>query len=396
MAETLRLTFVSPHHPSESSWGLTHTLSAVCRRMAREGHEVDVYYPVKSAAPPPVDYWEGVRALPVACFRAERFPFGPDYEFSWRVARDLAPDRDVVVIHNENGGTFVMRRARALRRAGRRAPVAIAAFHGLGLRFLQTGRARRPDRLRPRLGYFSDWASLRVLEGGGARNADVCVVCSAAIGRELTALYRVPPSRIRLIYNGVEPEPAPTPEEREAARRSLGIGDGTLALAFMGQDTHRKGFDVATGALRLLAQRGLRVVLLNIGNAEPSSGPVVSFGVVDAPTKRRILAASDVFLLPTRYEGLPAVVQEAAVLHLPVATTRAANVEWGTPGKDFVLIDPNTPEAAADALQPVLESAAARRAVAEGGYRELGSRRYDQQTREYLDLFRQLLDGRGS
>jgi len=393
MAETLRLTFVSPHHPSESAWGLTHTLSAICRRMVEKGHDVEVYYPVKSASVPPTDSWEGVRAVPVGCFRAGRLPFGPDLEFSWRVARRIRVDRDVVMVHNENGGSFVMRRTRALRRAGRPSPVAVAAFHGLGMRFLQTGRERRPDRLRPRLGYFSDWAALRLLEGGGARNADVCVACSAAIGRELTSVYGVPARRIRVIYNGVEPQPAPTPEEREAARRALGIGEGTLALSFMGQDTHRKGLDVATGAVRLLTQRGLKVVLLNIGNDVPSTETMRSFGVVDGPTKRRILVASDVFFLPTRYEGLPAVVQEAAALHRAVATTAAANVEWGTPGKDFVLIEPNTAEAAADALRPLLESEENRQAVAEGGFRELGSRRYDQQTREYLDLFRELLSG---
>ncbi len=391
MAESLRIAVVSPHHPSEAAWGLTHTLSAICRQMVATGHSVRVYYPVDGTDVPAPHEWEGVQVTPVGRSRARRLPFGPDFEFSWKVARLLGPDLDVVLAHNENGGGPVMRRARRLRRSGGGSgPVAVIAFHGVGLKFLQLGRSRRPDRWRPRLGYYSDWVALRALEGGGAKRADTCVVCSSAIGEELRALYQIPASRIRVIYNGVEPAPAPTPEERAEARRSLGLDEGTAALAFMGQDVYRKGLDVATGAVRLLNQRGHPTVLLNIGNSEPSDGPVRSFGIVDPATKRRLLVASEAFFLPTRYEGLPAVVQEAAAMHLPVVTTAAANVEWGVPNRDFVLFSPNTPEAAVDAILPLLESADRRTAIAEGGFRELGSRRYDQQTREYLALFREL------
>jgi glycosyltransferase involved in cell wall biosynthesis len=394
VTETLRLTFVSSSHPSESARGLAHTVSELGRRMAREGHDVEVYYPVRGDRLPPKDVTDGIRSVPVGCTGSVRLPFGPNLEFSWRVARALSAERDVVVGHNENGGVFVMRRARQLRRArSARGPVAVQAFHGIGLRFLQIGRSRRPNRLLPRLGYFSDWAALRALEGGAARRADVCVTCSAAIGKEVRALYRVPPRRIRVIYNGVEAQPTPTPSEREEARRSLGLEDDTVALSFVGEDTHRKGLDVASAAVRLLRERGRHVVLLNIGNPVPSSEGVRSFGVVDAPTKRRVLVASDVFLLPTRYEGLPAVVQEAAALHLPVVTTLAANVEWGEPGRDFVRVEPNTPAATAAALEPLLASPEHRRAIGEAGYRELGSRGYDEPAREYLSLFREMLSG---
>ncbi len=397
MTETLRLAIISPHHPSESTWGLTHTLSVLCQRMARLGHDVSVYYPTKGRTPPAPDTWEGIRAIPVPWFRAGWLPFGPDLEFSWRVARRLPRELDVVVAHNENGGVFAMRRTRRLRRRdGGRGPIAVQAFHGLGIRFLQTGRAKRPDRVRPRLGYYSDWIALRALEGGGARNADACVACSAAIGAEIQQQYGVPPGRIRVIYNGVDPQPTPTAAERAAARRSLGLADSVRALAFLGQDTHRKGLDVATGTVARLRADGIPSVLLNMGNSVPSSDGVMSFGIVDDATKRKLLVAADLFLLPTRYEGLPASVQEAAALRLPVATTAAAHVEWGSPGDDYLLIDPNTPEAAAATIAPALRSPERLKSLAERGYRELGSREYDQQTAEYLALFRELLNGGGA
>ena len=396
MTETLRIAFLSSYHPRESARGAGHTIAEIGRRMAAAGHDVDVYYPIRGTRVPPIDLADGMRAIPISGSLAVPFPFGPDLAYSWRAARYLPGDRDVIVAHNEIGGAFVLPRAQRTRRNGSTAPpIAIQTFHGIALRFLQISRSRRPEGIRPQLGYVPDWLAVRTLEGRAARAADACVVCSRAIGDEVRALYGIPPDRIHVIYNGVEAQPTPTAEERRTARAALGLAPGTRALCFIGEDTHRKGLDVALDTVRRLRERGRDVVLLNLGNPVPSSEMMQSFGVVDGPTKRRILVASDVFFLPTRYEGLPAVVQEAAALHLPVVTTPAANIEWGVPGRDFVLIDPNTPEAAVEALLPLLDAEDRRCSVAENGYQSLGSRGYDQQVAEYLALFRELLGGAG-
>lgn len=394
MSETLRLALLSPDHPRETARGTGHIIAQLARRFARAGHEVTVYYPVNASFPLASDEWEGTRVMPVAWRNRARLPFGPNLEYSWEVARRLSPDLDVVVGHNEWGGASVMRRVRRLRRPGsRRGPVGVQAFHGIALRFLQIGRGGRPPRIRPQLGYYPDWLVLRAIEGGAARTADAVVACSRAIGGEAGALYHLPREKIHVIYNGVEPQPAPTAEERSAARASLGLADGTLVLSFVGEDVRRKGLDVAVRTVQLLRARGQNVVLLNIGNPWPSSEGVRSFGIVDEPTKRALLVASDLFFLPTHYEGLPAVVQEAAALCLPVVTTPAAHVEWGSPGRDFFLLDPTTPEAAADLIGPLAGSAELRRSVAGAGLREIGRRGYDLQAEQYLDLFRGLLSG---
>ena len=393
MSETLRIAFLSSDHPRQTARGAGHIISEVSRRMAHAGHDVDVYYPVRSRGLPSVQDFDGVRGIPVGCLNSAHLPFGSDLEYAWRVAKVLPADREVIVAHNESGGVFVTRQSRRARAHG--SAVTVQTFHGIALRFLQIARDRRPKRLRAQLGYYPDWLVVRALEGGAARNADACIVCSRAIGAEVTQLYRVPRPRIRVIYNGVETQPAPTLAERAEARRFAGVPEGAMAVSFLGEDTHRKGLDVATRTVELLRRRGRPAVLLNMGNFAASTDAVRSFGFVDDATKRRLLVASDVFLLPTRYEGLPAVVQEAASLRVPVVTTRAANIEWGTPGQDFLLLEPNTPEMAAEVLEGLATSEERRRSLAEGGYRELGSRGYEQQTDEYLALFRELLAGTG-
>lgn len=394
MVESLRITFLSSHPPEESSRGVAHIVAALGRRMVRAGHDVEVYFPVLDGELTRPSECEGMRGVPVPARPPVRLPYGPSLAYSWRAARTLSPDRDVLVAHNENGGTFVMDRVRRVRR-GRvaRGPVGVQTFHGVALRFLEESRRRRPRSLGPQIGYYPDRAAVRWLEGGAARTADACVACSRAVGGEVSGLYRVPSPRIRVIYNGVDPETDPTDAERAEARRSVGLAEGVASLSFIGEDTYRKGLDVAIAAVQRLRARGRSVVLLNIGNTAPSSDGVRSFGPVDAPTKRRLLLASDAFFLPTRYEGLPAVVQEAAALRIPVVTTAAANVEEGTPGRDYLRLEPNTAETAAELLDPLLGSAERRRAIGEAGYRAFGSRSYDAQTREYLALFSELLAG---
>ena len=394
MTESLRLAFLSSDHPRETARGTGHIISELARRFARAGHSVTVYYPVRGGPPPPEEEWAGVRTVPIGLSGSIRLPFGPNVEYGRRVADRLPADLDIVVGHNEWGGARVMRRVRRLRVSGAgRAPLAVQAFHGIALRFLEVGRGARPAHLRPRLGYYADAFALRRLEGGAARRADACLACSGAVAEEVSSLYRVPRQRIRVIYNGVEPQPSATPEERAASRRAIGLDEETVALLFVGEDTQRKGLDVAVRTVGRLRSRGEPVVLLNFGNAWPSSEGVKSFGLVDEATKRELFVASDVFFLPTRYEGLPAVVQEAAALRLPVVTTRAAHVELGSAGQDYLLLEPNTPEAAAELLLPLLGSKERRRALADAGFRTLGDRGYDREAEEYLAFFRELLTG---
>lgn len=392
MTESLRLAFLSSDHPQETARGTGHIIAELGRRFVRTGHEVSVYYPVEDRTPPSPSPWQGVRTVPVRVPSRSHLPFGPNIAYSRSVARQLPLDLDLVVGHNEWGGVWVQRRLRQRRRSSApRGPIGVQAFHGVALRFLEIGRAGRPPRWRPRLGYYSDRIALRYLEGGAARNATAVLACSRAIAEEVGRLYGVPRERFRVIYNGVEPQSIPTGDERAAARRGLGLGDDVFTIAFIGEDVRRKGLEVAVRTVHALRARGETVVLLNLGNSEPSSDGVQSFGVVDPATKRRLLAAADLFFLPTHYEGLPAVVQEAAALRLPVVTTPDAHVEWGSPGRDFLLLEPNTPEAAVELIRPLIGSPERRRALADGGLRALGGRSYDQQAEEYLAFFRELL-----
>jgi len=385
--ESLRIALLSSHHPAERSMGLSHIVSWVAHYLARWGNEVTVYYPLPGTGPPPPpSRWEGVHAVGVPSGRLRRLPFGPELAFSRKVSRQLSRELDVVMAHNELGGRFAMRPPGASRPGP--GPLRVASFHGLSLRFLEMGRPRRDHRLRSWLGFHADRATLRWFEGGGARLADLCVACSNAVASDLVRAYRVEPSRVRVVLNGVDRPQAILPEEREAARRSLKAPPEAFVLSLLARDPWRKGLDVARATVRVLRAEGAPALLFNAGNEEPPSEGVRSLGVVSEEVKRTLLAATDVFYLPTRYEGFPAVVQEAAALGLPIVTTPEANLDGGVAGRDYLLVPGEDPRAHASALQGLYRDPGRRSTLAARGRAALGSRTFEEQARQYLAIFR--------
>jgi glycosyltransferase involved in cell wall biosynthesis len=68
----------------------------------------------------------------------------------------------------------------------------------------------------------------------------------------------------------------------------------------------------------------------------------------------RIMAASDVFCLSSRFEGLPVALMEALALGLPVVATTVGGIEeLVTAGCEAVLVPPSRPDLLADALLDV-------------------------------------------
>ncbi len=395
--ETLRIAFVSSHHPEERGMGLAHIVSWLSRCMADWGHATRVYYPIDDLGGTKREAEKGtfgkVETVGVPAPRTSHVPFGPERAFSSRVAKLLRDDLDVVVVNNEQGGANVVRKALKLDRGGGRgAPLAVDVLHGLGVRFLEVGRAVRPHTLRTyHVGYLADRLFLMRLEGRGARACEVCVACSKAVQEDLVRVYGVDPERTHVIYNGVEPQPHRTREDQAKARAELGISGSTKVLTFLGRDPYRKGLDIAQGAVARLRKDGVDVVLLNAGNDVPSTDGVRAFGSVPEVLRSALMDACDAFFLPTRYEGFPAVVQEAAARGIPVITSREANVELGRPGVDFVEVRPNSLSANILAVRQALEDPQLWEMGARGRS-TFGTRAYETQAREYLELFHQGLE----
>jgi UDP-glucose:(heptosyl)LPS alpha-1,3-glucosyltransferase len=149
--------------------------------------------------------------------------------------------------------------------------------------------------------------------------------------------YKVPSSRIRVIYNGVDHtrfNPALREKFRRAVREKYGIADEKVVFLFAAMDWKRKGLVYALEAVQLLdeSQRN-RAVLLVVGRGDRNEYERIArrLGVAESvvwegPVRdiEQYYGAADAFVFPTLYDPFANVHLEALATGLPVITTRMA------------------------------------------------------------------------
>lgn len=190
----------------------------------------------------------------------------------------------------------------------------------------------------------------------------------------LSQEHHVDPARVVRIFNPMDVRGwVADGGEREATRRSLGIGVGERVAVWHGRvDMWRKGLDVLIEAWQLVGRMthptSVRLLLVGSGGdadqlrqvlAGQSAAPVtwVDEFVLDRNAIRRYLSAGDVFVFPSRYEGFPVAPVEAMATGLPVVAAAAAGVTDifdGGEESGALVVPTGDPVALASALVRVL------------------------------------------
>ncbi len=166
----------------------------------------------------------------------------------------------------------------------------------------------------------------------------------------------------------------------------------------LGAFTQEKGQDVAAEALRLLRERmpRLRMILAGDGAAraelEASSGLTLPGHIEDAS---QLLAALDVFVMPSRSEGWGLAALEAMAAGLPVIASNTGGLaEIVDAGETGWLVPPGDARALAEAIE---NAAADRERLREMGLlaRERARRFSVEETaRRTEEFYLRILDGR--
>ena len=148
---------------------------------------------------------------------------------------------------------------------------------------------------------------------------------SEKISGEIVSRYGYPATRISMIRNGVALRTLPTREEREEARRELGIAPEARIALFVGTGWERKGLRFAIRAIEKLNDPKLNLLVVGRGPQKRYAAPAVRFygAVMDMA---KVYAAADLFLFPTLFDPFPLASLEALRAGLPVITTAANGV----------------------------------------------------------------------
>jgi glycosyltransferase involved in cell wall biosynthesis len=193
------------------------------------------------------------------------------------------------------------------------------------------------------------------------RSVAVVVAISLDVRQKLLAAG-VAPQRIRVIHSAVEPPAGlPGPAGRAAARARYGIGVEEVAIGMVAALERRKAHDVLLQALApaVATMPPFRVLFCGDGSERrPLERMARALGLGDRVRflgeQRQVadvLAALDLFVLPSRQEGLGVAVLEAMAMALPVVATAVGGLpEAVEAGRTGLLVPPEDPRALGAAI----------------------------------------------
>lgn len=206
---------------------------------------------------------------------------------------------------------------------------------------------------------------------------DHWVVVSTEIAREWQRELGIPPERITVMPNGIDTETfRPDPEARLETRSQLGISAETPLLLCVGRLEQEKGFQVAIQAVRRLLPRFPTLRLLVVGEgayrnvlaraAASTDGAVTLTGYAPGQQVARLLAAADIFVMPTLcHEAFPMTIVEAMAAGLPVVASHVGGIPDAVDeNRTGMLVPMGSAEALARAIERLLLDPSLRSAMA--------------------------------
>lgn len=185
--------------------------------------------------------------------------------------------------------------------------------------------------------------------------------------------------RVETLYLGVEDFSF----DKDIVRKELGISNDTVALMNIAYHNPVKGVDVLIEAMNIIVnQEGIKnLVLYQIGGGQTGkdtealhalvekynlTGSVVWMGIRnDVP---RLLSAGDIYVQPSRSEGIPLSIMEASLASLPIVATRVGgNSEAAIEGENALTVEPENPKQLANAIMKLYNDRGLRRKFGEEG-----------------------------
>ncbi len=211
--------------------------------------------------------------------------------------------------------------------------------------------------------------------GGGLRErllrytdnlGTVTVAISKNVATAMIDKGVVPSHRLRVIENGVNPDKfSNTNDVTNTIRKQLGASAKQHLLVSVGRLTEQKGYPYLFKALEYLQEHRDDLLSVILGDGEESrtlenivkqSG--LNKSVVFLGNKSNVadyLMASDIFVMPSLWEGLPISLLEAMACGLPVVATNVGGVpEVVADNESGFLVPAKDSEALADKISVLL------------------------------------------
>ena len=278
--------------------------------------------------------------------------------------REFSSKNRFDIIHDNQGlgyGLLLMK--------ARKVPVVATIHHPIPIdRQVELAHAnslRRKFRLRI-------WYSFCAMQGRVSRRLDRVIAVSKSSEEEARRIFKVPQSKIRVVYNGLD---------ADFFKRDDSVAREPNSIIMVGNAEGKvKGAIYLLKALQLL--KGETEVKLTIAGGSPDSkydnklvkecqleDAVTFTGKISMEEMVRRYSAAEVAVVPSLYEGFGLPAAEAMSCKVPIVVTRAGALPEvvGEDGEAGITVPPAEPNALAAAIKQLLADESLRRKMGEAG-----------------------------
>lgn len=236
----------------------------------------------------------------------------------------------------------------------------------------------------------------RLLAAWGAR-----VICVSEEERAHALSLGIRAARLAVIPNGISPL---SPADRPGARTRLGLPEATPCVGFVGRLSAQKAVDRLIRAFALApGNQQARLVIVGEGAERMALESLArDLGIANRTLftgqgdGAALMAGFDIFVLPSRYEGFPYVLLEAASRGLPILTMAVGGagvvVEQG--GNGYVVPQAGGVVAMAERLGLLLGDPGLRRGMAKRSLERAAGFTARNMAAATVALYREVLGGR--
>ena len=220
-------------------------------------------------------------------------------------------------------------------------------------------------------------AALLARETAALRYVSAVIATSQNTKRMLVVDFFVPEARITVAEPGVDPAP-----------RAAGSPDGgPLQLLAVGSLVPRKGYDVLVAALAGLEEKNWRLTIIGAADRSPETAAALAAqiaeaglgdrirlaGALDQPSLEAAYASTDLFVMPSLFEGYGMVLTEALARGLPILCTTGGAAAETAPDAAALKVPPGDVAALQAGLARLLSDAGERRRRADAAWHAAGA-----------------------
>lgn len=237
------------------------------------------------------------------------------------------------------------------------------------------------------------------------RSVDLFICINQEI-KKMLLRKGVQPGQIKIITNGVDTARFQPIEEdkKDALKRELSLS-GKKLITFVGALKRKKGLDILLQSWRGLLGMSHNLLLILVGRAdnhaeylqrlvkELNLSESVRF-VGEVSDVSRYLGASDIFVLPSRSEGMANALLEAMSCGLPIVATAVGGAKDAIENKKSgILVEPGNQEELREGIRQLIEDIQYAKTLGESARKRANDiYSFQKVTEDYLSLYQELVE----